>query len=229
MPLAPKSGKQYKPQPPAPAGFHPSSLFAIIDIGTHVDQKWGTEKHKIILIWEFQKLTVEREDSQTGDKITQPRVISKTYNYSLHKKANLRLDIESWLERTLTDEEANGGFDLVGHLMHKPANIVIVHKVVPVLGEKEPRTYGNINAIVACKEEIIHTIEPVSYCIEDNGTNIPEDVYPWIQELIKSSNEYQELVNPGSRTYQNQSSEPEGNYDGYDDPPPPTDDENIPF
>ena len=227
MPLKPQAGKQYKPQPPAPMGLHPASLFAIIDIGTHVDQTWGTEKHKIILIWEFQKLTIEREDSQTGDKITQPRVISKTYNYSLHKKAALRLDIETWLGRTLTDKEADGNFELEEHLMHRAANIVIIHKTVVQDGVE--RIYGNINAVMPCEEEVVHTIEPVSYCIEDDGTKISEDVYPWIEELIKSSHEYQELVNPGSRTYANQSSEPTGNYDGYDEPPPPTDEDQIPF
>ncbi len=221
MPMKPPAGKKFPPQSPAPVGFHPASLFAIIDIGTHVDQKWGTEKHEIIMIWEFQKLTIEREDSETGEKIIQPRVISRKYNYVLGSKANLRRDVETWIARTLTDEEADGNFDLES-LMHKAANIIIIHNKVQQADGTE-KTYGNINAIVPCDDEVVHTIEPMFYCIEDHGTDIPDDVYPWIQELIKSSFEYQDLVNPGSRTYGNQSSEPDRDYG------PPPDDSDIPF
>ena len=76
----------------APAGTHVATCYRIIDLGTQKTNWQGTEKaqHKL-----------------AGDKMAdgRPFTVSKRYTASLHEKAGLRKDLESWRGRKFTADE----------------------------------------------------------------------------------------------------------------------------
>lgn len=88
---------------PAPEGVWQAVCVDVIDLGV-LDVTWqGATKrqHKINIAWQLDCL---REDGK-------PYLVFKRYTLSLHEKAGLRKDLESWRGRKFTrDEEA--GFDL---------------------------------------------------------------------------------------------------------------------
>src|SRR5580700_4442984 len=89
-----KSGSNFKP---APAGTHPAVCCDVIDLGIlEVNFNGKTKKqHKINLVWQIDEL---RDDNR-------PFLVRKRYTLSLHEKAGLRKDLESWRGRPFTDAE----------------------------------------------------------------------------------------------------------------------------
>ena len=71
------------------------------DVGVEHDEindKWS---HKVVVMWE---LAEKMKDGR-------PFMLSKSYTLSLHEKATLRKDLESWRGKAFTDAELTG-FDL---------------------------------------------------------------------------------------------------------------------
>ena len=94
----------------------------MIDIGT-VEWEWqGETKHtqKVRLTFE---LPNEIRDFGGEEK---PMVIEKEYTRSLHEKANLRKDFESWRGKSFSMEELKS-FDLTS-VLGAPCNISIIHE-----------------------------------------------------------------------------------------------------
>ena len=69
-----------------------------------------------------------------------PRAISREYTLSLHKKANLRADLESWRGKGFTDRELEG-FDLE-NILGKNCMLNIIHK------QTEKAIYANIVSVM---------------------------------------------------------------------------------
>lgn len=89
-----------------PAGMHIARCFALIDLGTQQKTYQGKptgEARKVRA--QFELLGEDR--TQDG----QPFTISKSWFLSLHEKAALRKDLESWRGRPFTPEE-EAGFDV---------------------------------------------------------------------------------------------------------------------
>lgn len=98
---------------PAPAGLHQGACCDVIDHGV-VQTQWG-DKHKVTLRWQL----AEGE----GDT---PYYVQKRYTNSLHEKAVLRHDLESWRGREFTPGEL-AGFDLE-KLLGVNGQILVVQK-----------------------------------------------------------------------------------------------------
>ena len=101
MPIVAKSsGSSFVP---APAGVHVGVCVDVVDLGVlEVTYNKQTKKqHKIRIVWQI------AEDMQDG----KPYICQKRYTLSLHEKAALRKDLESWRGRAFTDEELKG-FDV---------------------------------------------------------------------------------------------------------------------
>ena len=129
MPIFAKAGATFAP---TPAGAHPAVCIDVVDLG-ELEVTFGgktKKQHKIKIVWEIEEL---RDDGQ-------PFRPSKRYTLSLHEKAGLRKDLESWRGRGFTDEELRG-FD-VEVLLGKGCMINVVHT------SKDGSTYGNITAIM---------------------------------------------------------------------------------
>jgi len=117
---------------PAPAGTHSSVCVDVVDLGI-LEVNFGKEhkkQHKIRVVWQIEEVM--------GDN--KPYIVQKRYTLSLHEKASLRKDLESWRGRAFTPEELEG-FD-VETVIGAPCLLNVIHAV------KDGSTYANITSIM---------------------------------------------------------------------------------
>ena len=116
----------------APAGVHQAVCVDVVDLGI-LDVTWqGVTKkqRKVNVAWQ---LNEDRDDGK-------PYLVFKRYTLSLHEKAGLRKDLESWRGKKFTDEEGRG-FD-VEKLIGVNCLLNVTHNHV---GD---RTYANVVSIM---------------------------------------------------------------------------------
>jgi hypothetical protein len=108
MPLtAKKTGGSDFPAIEAPkAGMHDAICCWVVDLGTQKNTAYDIDQHKVLITWELPRETFEADGG-----VFVPKVLSKFYTLSLHQKANLRSDLESWRSEGFTEAELEG-FDL---------------------------------------------------------------------------------------------------------------------
>lgn len=118
---------------PAPAGLHQGICVDVVDMGVLEVTFGGKTKkqHKVRLVWQINELMT------TG----KPFIVQKRYTLSLHEKATLRKELESWRGRSFTPEEL-GGFDLEEKLIGANAQLNVQHAT------KDGTTYANVVSIV---------------------------------------------------------------------------------
>ena len=124
-----KAGANYKP---APTGTHAAVCVDVVDLGEIKVEYQGKAKvqHKIKIVWQIEEL---RDDGE-------PFRLQKRYTLSLHEKASLRKDLESWRGKQFSDEELNG-FD-VEVLLSKGCLVNVIHR------QSEGSTFANVSAIM---------------------------------------------------------------------------------
>lgn len=107
---------------PCPAGVHQGVCVDVVDLGmvtsTFVDDKTGQPKiqHKADIVWQTSEAMADGR----------PFLVKKRYTLSLHEKATLRHDLESWRGRPFSEIEAEG-FD-VERLLGVNALLNVQHK-----------------------------------------------------------------------------------------------------
>jgi hypothetical protein len=118
---------------PAPDGVQPAVCCDIVDLGMIATQWEGKKRvsHKVYLVWQIAELHPE-----TGKRFT----VRRRYTASLHEKADLRKDLQSWRGRTFTNDEL-AAFDL-DKVLGAPALLNIVHTM------KDGSTWANVEAIM---------------------------------------------------------------------------------
>ncbi len=101
---------------PAPAGTHAAVCVDVVDLGILKVEYAGQAKqqHKVNIVWQL-------EEQQPDGK---PFSVRKRYTLSLHEKAALRKDLESWRGKAFTEDELRG-FDLEV-LIGKPALLNVI-------------------------------------------------------------------------------------------------------
>ncbi len=114
---------------PAPSGTWAAVCVDIVDLGM-VPGFEGKTQHKIKIVWQIEE---SRDDGK-------PHQVSKRYTPSLHEKASLRKDLESWRGRPFTVQELDG-FDLE-NLLGIAALINVIHE------PKNGKTYDNVTSIM---------------------------------------------------------------------------------
>lgn len=130
--IAKETGSNFKP---APAGVAMAVCCDVVDLGmlkSTYDNK-ETTKHKIKIVWQLAEL-----DPEIGKRPT----VQQRYTLSLHEKAALRRDLESWRGRPFTAEE-RGGFD-VEKVIGIPCMLNIIHH------ESKGSMYANVAGIMPC-------------------------------------------------------------------------------
>lgn len=201
-------GKNYDP---VPADFHHAICYAVYDLGTQNNPVFNKEQQKVVIIWELpeERINIETDD---GPK-NLPRAISKIYTASLHEKANLRRDLESWRNKEFTEQEL-AGFNLA-KLLGVNATLQVTHK------RKDNKVYANVSNVLPLMKnmEKRQPENPVVYFDMDESMELPERTPQWIKDIIAKSKEWQEQFD-GNQS--NPFDEP------YADAPPP-DDDDIPF
>lgn len=119
----------------APAGVKQGVCVDVIDLGEVLTEFEGKprKRHMVKVIWQLASV-----DPQTGKRY----MVSKRYTLSLHEKATLRSDLESWRGRPFTIEE-EAGFDV-----EKVKGINALLNIQHV--SKATGTYANVVAIMPC-------------------------------------------------------------------------------
>jgi hypothetical protein len=163
---------------PIPEDLHLAVCYGIWDIGTQFSEKFGKATRKVVIVWELPHCRGEFDGKNL------PRAISKRYTVSLHKKAELRKDLESWRGKKFTDEELKG-FDLK-KLIGVPCQIQVLHSTA------DGKTYANIAAITKAPTGTnVKPENPVKFFSFDDGIPVPEGTPEWIMALIRQSEEFQ--------------------------------------
>jgi hypothetical protein len=117
---------------PCPAGPHSGVCVDVVDLGLVETTFNGKTKksHKCRLVWQVAEL------NQDG----KPYLVQKQYTASLHEKAALRLDLQSWRGRPFTEQEAQG-FD-VEVLIGKACLLNVQHV------DRNGSTYANVTGVM---------------------------------------------------------------------------------
>lgn len=173
MPIRGKvsGGGDYKRLSP---GSHIAVCDLIADLGIQ-ESNFGS-KQQIYIRYEVPAERVEYE--KDGKRIESPVVIGKTYTLSMHAKANLRKDLESWRGRKFTDEEAEN-FD-ISSLLGKPCMLSIVENF------KDGKIYSNIEAISGLpKGTTKPKNENLLICYDGSNVETLKALPEWLQKKIK--------------------------------------------
>ena len=118
---------------PAPEGFWPAVCVDVVDLG-EVKSVWeGKEKiqHKVRIAWEINQLM---DDGRRY-------IVSRRYTASLHEKAQLRKDLDSWRGRQFTPEELRE-FDLE-RVLGAPCCVFVEHQ-----DGQDGKVWANVTKVV---------------------------------------------------------------------------------
>lgn len=173
------------------AGNYVARCYSMIHVGTNKENIQGQDKilNKVRLTWELPtELRIFNEE-----KGEQPMVISKEYTLSMHEKANLRKDLESWRGLGFTEDQAKS-FDIT-KLLGVTCMLNIIHRVA-----NNGNTYANISNVstvpkgLECPAQINENYE---FNYTDKFKIEAIEAFPdFIKDKIKTSLEYKSIVDP---------------------------------
>ena len=174
-------------------GTYVARCYSMIEIGT-IETEYNGEKkksHKVNITWELPTETAIFNE----DKGLEPFVVSKTYTLSMHEKANLRKDLESWRGKGYTEDEARS-FDITKLLGH-PCLLSVIHQP----GIKDPtKNYVVISSISKMMkgQECPPQVNPMRVLSYDEfDWQIFESLSDYMKDKIQSSEEFQKMQEPG--------------------------------
>lgn len=156
-----------------PAGSH----IAVCDLVAYLGMQEGMfgSKEQVYVRYEVPAERVEYE--KDGQRLEGPIVIGKTYTLSMHQKANLRKDLESWRGKAFTDTEAEN-FDIAS-LLGKACLLSVVESF------KEGKTYSNIAGVGGLpKGTKAPKAENPLICYDGTEAAVLKKLPEWIQKKI---------------------------------------------
>jgi hypothetical protein len=175
-------------------GTYIARCYSMIEIG-HVETEFNGEKkkvHKVNLTWELP----EEKAVFSEDKGPEPYVVSKTYTLSMHEKATLRKDLESWRGKGFTELEA-ARFDIT-KLLGQPCILSIVHQP----GKSDPtKTYVVVTSISKLMkgQECPPQYNPTRVLSFDNfDTDVFNSLSDYMKDRIMESDEFKAMQEPGT-------------------------------
>jgi hypothetical protein len=157
----------------------------IYDIGHQFSELYGKAAHQCIIIWEIP----DERNKFTKDNIDYdyPRQMSNFYTVSLHEKARLRKDLESWRGKAFSPDEL-AGFD-IHKLIGANCMLQIIHK------SKDNKTRAVIASVTKLPKSMTSKQpegKTVVYSLEDGQW--PETTPDFIVKKIKESEEWKTSV-----------------------------------
>ena len=157
--------------------------YAIIELGTHYDERYKKNKKEVCLIWELPDVEPIIIDGKPL-----PRVISKRYTASIGEKANLRADLESWRGKSFTEEElADFKLDVLAGVN---CQIQVMHK------KSGTKTYANVKNVLPGPKGHVNIAPVNKTVVYDIGDTVPDDgtVPEWICGIIRDAKEWDEAI-----------------------------------
>jgi hypothetical protein len=148
---------------------------SIIDLGTHMDERYGKSKRLIRLVWESSELMSDGR----------PFTIGQRFTLSLHEKAQLRAMLAGWLGKAFDADAATaaGGFDLSG-LLGKAAFINVAH--TPDGKYANVKTVNPLPKGMVCPDLVG---EPMLYDVNAHDPELFAKLGKKTQEMILASEE----------------------------------------
>lgn len=132
MPIVAKATGGGRDFIPAPSGAYAAVCCDVVDMGV-LEVSYGGKKksqHKVRIVWQISEVMADNK----------PYIVQKRYTLSLHKKAALLKDLESWRGIPFSDEQLQG-FDLET-LLSAPCLLNVMQVT------KDGDTYANVTTIM---------------------------------------------------------------------------------
>lgn len=176
---------------PIEEGMFHAVCYSIIDLGTQYNKTFNKSARRVLITWEIpnQRLDIKSDDGQT---VSMPRAISKEYTLSLHEKASLRKDLESWRGKRFTETELKG-FNVFNVIGANCTIQVLHHKKIDSTGQE--KTYANIVAIMPImdKNNSLDPENPKRMFSFEESSSIPQGLPNWIASKLLDSEEMQDV------------------------------------
>lgn len=173
-------------------GTYFARCYSMIEIGTIETEFQGEKKkaHQVNITWELPtELAVFKEENGP-----EPFVVSKTYRLSMHEKATLRKDLESWRGKSYTEAEAKR-FDIT-KLLSQPCILSIIHEPSKTDPNKNYVRISSISKLMKGQECPPQINQTRLLSFEDWNEDLFKSLPEWIQEKIKTSDEYKAKQEP---------------------------------
>jgi hypothetical protein len=184
-------------------GTYVARCYSMIEIGT-IEIEFNGEKkkaHRVSITWELPtELAVFHEE-----RGLEPFVVSKEYTLSLHEKATLRKDLESWRGKGYTDEETKR-FDIT-----KLLGQTCMLSVVQEPGKKDPtRNYVKVSSVskIVKGMDCPPQINPTRLlCFEEFDWEVFDKLSDYMKDKIKASEEFRSMQEPNQVNDTNENNE----------------------
>ena len=162
------------------AGSCAARCYGVVEIGTHEEEYKGkvSDKKKLLIFFELDQ---RMEDGR-------PFVVNKWYTNSLSEKANLRKDLKAWRGRDFTDAELKK-FELK-KIINQPCLLNLSKN------DNNKISVGSIMPLPKGMSAPPLENDTIDFGIDDIGNkDLWDQLYPWVQEKIMSSKEWELLNN----------------------------------
>jgi len=167
---------------PIPAGVYAAVCTRVIDTGDQTRTWEGIERtrREVVISWEIPEITVDKDGAPMPAMIS-----SKPYTLSLHERAALRHDLESWRGKLFTDAEL-AGFGL-SKILGDGCMLQVIHN---------ERGYADVSSIMALPKGTPApkpATEMLFFTLDDPDCMTTFAKLPGFQqEKIKQSKQYKE-------------------------------------
>jgi hypothetical protein len=184
-------------------GTYVARCYSMIEIGT-IETDYNGEKkkaHKVSITWELPTETAIFHE----EKGPEPFVVSKKYTLSMHEKATLRKDLESWRGKGYTEEEAKR-FDIT-KLLGQPCLLSIIQAPRP---DDASKTYTSITSISKMMkgQECPEQVNPTKVLSYDNfDWEVFDGLSDYMKDQIRSSDEFKKMQEPETTQVQDSNDE----------------------
>lgn len=168
-----------------PAGNHMARCFRLVDVGTQQYEYNGTQK-------EARRLYISWELCHELDVDGKPFIISQRYTRSLHEKAALRRDLDSWRGRPFTQDELQS-FNLVS-IIDKPCMLNVIHKT-----STKGKDFADVASVAAFPKgmdapALRNAIELLD--LAEFDPQVFNSLPKWLQDSVRESLEWQHVIGP---------------------------------
>lgn len=169
---------------PVEAGPTRGVCYMVADLGTSLNEFDNKMKRQVLIGFELPDiLETTKED---GVEVERARTINKFMTLSLNEKATLRLILQAWRGREMTDDEVKN-FDLFS-IVGKSALLNIVHKTK----NGQPKAdIGSITGLPRGMTSAVLSRRPIMFAFGDpDHDQFTADIPQWVQNMIMKSDEW---------------------------------------
>ena len=171
--------------------YYLARCYAVVITGTSFNQTFGNTQTKVTFLWELPSVLINFE--KDGETVTAPKTISKSFTLSMNERATLRKNLESWIDRSFTEDELRDGVD-ISKFCGTPCRLSIGQ------GQKQDGTkYNSVDKVVRMKSDdkcpkLFN--EKILFDITDpeQDLSVLDKLPAWIAETVRKSDEYQKRI-----------------------------------